>query len=276
MTTSIEAKNKLGFVDGSIIRPAETDPYYPIWKRCNSMVKSWMLNSVMKQIYSSILYFATAAELWKDLYTRFHKSNLPRLYSPTDSFASSSNYDTVRSQIPMKKSLPSLSEVYNMLDQDDSQRSAAIPPLSGTLDSSAFQVTQQQSQGTSSGGYNFQRGNKPVCTFCGRTGHVMDKCYKKNGYPVGHPRFKSSRIIPTAANIIAENDSDGSIITETPKLSDDLSTEQMQQIVSFLNTRIHSSAPTPEVHAVSVSSIPSSLPNGPTPGSFSGLNDWNG
>lgn len=80
MTTSLEAKNKLGFVYGSIPKPEVTDPYCKIQCRINSMLKSWLLNSVTKKIYTSILYFSVAADMWKDLHTRFHKSNLPRLY----------------------------------------------------------------------------------------------------------------------------------------------------------------------------------------------------
>lgn len=159
VTTSIEAKNKMGFVDGSIVKPDEYDPYFKIWKRCNSMVKSWLLNSVTKTIYKSILYFATTSGIWTDLHTRFHKSNLPRLYKLRQQIHSlrqgsmdlssyhtqtkalweklsslqvtsrtveellleretnrvidflmglNDNYDTVRSQILMKKVLPSL------------------------------------------------------------------------------------------------------------------------------------------------------------------------
>jgi len=316
ITTSIEAKNKLGFVDGTIVRPEEYDPYYLIWKRCNNMVKSWLLNSVTKQIYSSILYFATASEIWKDLHTRFHKSNLPRLYKLRQQIHSlrqgtmdlstyhtktqslweelsslqvtarsveallaeretnrvidflmglNSNYDTVRSQILMKKSLPSLSEVYNMLDQYDSQRSACAQ--TGTLDSTAFQVSQQSAQGIS-GGFQFQRKDKPICTYCVRVGHVMDKCYKKNGYPIGHPRFKSSKAPVTAANVLVDGDIEANAVVDNVIGNDDLSTEHMQKIVSFLNTRIHSSSPTPEVQAVSMPSLPTISATGPTPGIF--------
>lgn len=80
MTTSLEAKNKIGFVDGSIVKHPNDDPYFKIWNRVNSMIKSWLLNSVTKQLYTSILYFKNASDIWKDLHTRFHKSNLPRLY----------------------------------------------------------------------------------------------------------------------------------------------------------------------------------------------------
>ena len=30
------------------------------------------------------------------------------------------------------------------------------------------------------------KGNKrPTCTYCGKTGHTVDKCYKKHGFPPG-------------------------------------------------------------------------------------------
>ncbi|KAL1193076.1 hypothetical protein V5N11_018530 [Cardamine amara subsp. amara] len=63
VTMSLEAKNKIGFIDGSVVKPDEDDPYYKIWCRCNSMVKSWLLNSVTKKIYTSVLYFKTAADI---------------------------------------------------------------------------------------------------------------------------------------------------------------------------------------------------------------------
>ena len=28
--------------------------------------------------------------------------------------------------------------------------------------------------------------DKPVCTYCGFTGHITDKCYKLHGYPPGY------------------------------------------------------------------------------------------
>lgn len=171
MNTSLEAKNKLKFLDGSIVKSDINDPYYKIWCRCNSMIKSWLLNSVSKKIYTSILYIKHASDIWKDLHTRFHKSNLPRLYklrhqihsfrqgsldlssyhtqtqalweelSNIQALASTvedllaeketnrvidflmglnENYESIRSRILVKKTLPSLSEVYNLLDQEDS------------------------------------------------------------------------------------------------------------------------------------------------------------
>lgn len=55
MMIALDAKNKIGFVDGSLPRPAITDPNFRLWSRCNSMVKSWLLNSVSQKIYRIIL-----------------------------------------------------------------------------------------------------------------------------------------------------------------------------------------------------------------------------
>lgn len=46
MIILLESKDKWSFVDGSLPRPDESGFFYKIWNRCNSMVKSWLLNSV--------------------------------------------------------------------------------------------------------------------------------------------------------------------------------------------------------------------------------------
>lgn len=56
----------------------------------------------------------------------------------------SDNYESIRSRILMKKTLPSLSEVYNLLDQEYNQRSARVF-LSCDVDASASAVSHSQS-----------------------------------------------------------------------------------------------------------------------------------
>lgn len=83
MYTALDTKNKLAFGDGSIPRPLEYDPIYRIWSRCNSMAKSWLLNSVSKQIYVSILHFSDVSAIWKDMLTQILITNLPSSYQLT-------------------------------------------------------------------------------------------------------------------------------------------------------------------------------------------------
>ncbi|XP_013639427.1 PREDICTED: uncharacterized protein LOC106344636 [Brassica oleracea var. oleracea] len=266
MTTSLEAKNKLGFLDGSIAKPLENDQYFKIWCRCNRMLKSWLLNSVSKKIYTSILYIKHAADIRKDLHTRFHKSNLPRLYklrqihslrqgsldlssyhiqtqalweelisiqppaSTVEEFLAeketncvidflmglNESYASIRSRILMKKTPPSLSEVFNLLDHEDSQRDASVlnsPDLSTTSfhvsqSSGHGALTQSQSSSSSSSGPSggYIRKDRPYCTHCHRVGHVVDKCYKKHGYPNSFkPNQRNDKIsIPVTANVTVE------------------------------------------------------------------------
>ena len=62
MDMALTIKNKLGFVDGSI-RELEVSPRSSLhahWKRCNTVVITWILNCVSKQIHASVLYKPTA------------------------------------------------------------------------------------------------------------------------------------------------------------------------------------------------------------------------
>ena len=63
MTMALTAKNKLGFVDGSFPCPPSDDLLFNAWVCCNSMVISWILNSVSKDIADSLLYMDTATAI---------------------------------------------------------------------------------------------------------------------------------------------------------------------------------------------------------------------
>ncbi|XP_057811805.1 uncharacterized protein LOC131026045 [Salvia miltiorrhiza] len=79
MITALIAKNKLAFVDGSLPRPHHSDLLFTQWMRCNSMVVSWLRNSVNPEISSSIIYIDDAAHIWNDLKDRFSQGNLARI-----------------------------------------------------------------------------------------------------------------------------------------------------------------------------------------------------
>ena len=82
MTLALNAKNKLGFVNGTIKAPSkETHPDdYATWSRCNDMVHSWIVNTLNPEISDSVIYYTTAHEVWEDLRERFSQSNAPRIF----------------------------------------------------------------------------------------------------------------------------------------------------------------------------------------------------
>lgn len=72
MNMALNAKNKLGLVDGNLTKPLAGDSNAQVWSHCNNMVISWILNLVSKEIANSLLYLDTTKAIWDDLHERFH------------------------------------------------------------------------------------------------------------------------------------------------------------------------------------------------------------
>lgn len=53
---ALSVKNKKGFIDGLIDKPSVDDPLYSAWRRCNHVVSSWIINSVLKEVYPSVMH----------------------------------------------------------------------------------------------------------------------------------------------------------------------------------------------------------------------------
>ncbi|KAL5557872.1 hypothetical protein UlMin_034083 [Ulmus minor] len=80
MVMALTAKNKIGFIDGTIPKPFSTDLIFNSWTRCDSMISSWIINAVTREIADSILYLDSAYEIWRDLHDRFSQGNGPRIF----------------------------------------------------------------------------------------------------------------------------------------------------------------------------------------------------
>ncbi|XP_041011279.1 uncharacterized protein LOC121255050 [Juglans microcarpa x Juglans regia] len=80
MEMALKAKNKIGFINGAIPQPVEADSSYPKWDRCNSMVLSWILNSVSRDIRETVVYAKTAKDMWDELKHQFSQGNGPRIF----------------------------------------------------------------------------------------------------------------------------------------------------------------------------------------------------
>ncbi|XP_026434576.1 uncharacterized protein LOC113332116 [Papaver somniferum] len=72
-------KENFGFVDGSLTKPTSTNDLHA-WERCNDLVGSWILKSVIPEIKASIMYNDDAQAIWKDLRDRFSHTNAPKIF----------------------------------------------------------------------------------------------------------------------------------------------------------------------------------------------------
>uniref|UniRef100_A0A2N9GXX7 Retrotransposon Copia-like N-terminal domain-containing protein n=1 Tax=Fagus sylvatica TaxID=28930 RepID=A0A2N9GXX7_FAGSY len=266
MTMALIAKNKVGFVNG-IIQPMEpSSPQYSSWKRCDTMVLSWIINSLSKEISASVIYLDTAFEVWQDLKERFTQSNGPRVYQLQKAIASLSqdqcsvstfytklkalwdeliNFRPIpallRGQILLMEPLPSINKVFALVSQEERQRELNSRPILHAVESgsTAFAVTNYKPYG---GNKNFGKKERPVCSHCGITGHTVEKCYKIHGYPPGYkPRGRAAANQVTAPSMGNQGSAPLSITSE-----------QCQQLLSFLNSQMSNEASTSNHQAATV------------------------
>ncbi|XP_019053768.1 PREDICTED: uncharacterized protein LOC109114872 [Nelumbo nucifera] len=79
MRNALQVKNNYTFVDGSLPRPEDSEKEQA-WVKCNSMVISWILDSLARDLHESIVYIETVQEIWNDLEDRFSQSNAPHIH----------------------------------------------------------------------------------------------------------------------------------------------------------------------------------------------------
>ncbi|MCH79614.1 retrovirus-related pol polyprotein from transposon TNT 1-94 [Trifolium medium] len=81
MMKAVIMKNKLRFLDGSCPMPDQFDPTHEPWIRCNNLVLSWLMNSVIPTISQSLVYTDMASQAWNDLKARFSRADRVRVSS---------------------------------------------------------------------------------------------------------------------------------------------------------------------------------------------------
>ena len=59
----IRGRGKIGYLTGEKQEPAKEDPSYMTWDAENSMVMTWLVNSMEEEISSNYLCYSTAKEL---------------------------------------------------------------------------------------------------------------------------------------------------------------------------------------------------------------------
>ena len=89
MTMALYAKNKLQFVDGSLPHLSTMNgPEFRAWKRCNDTISSWIVNTVLKDIATSIIYINNCQDMWLSLNERFSQKNGPQAFQLQKSISS--------------------------------------------------------------------------------------------------------------------------------------------------------------------------------------------
>jgi hypothetical protein len=79
LRTALRARKKFGFVDGTIGRPDEGSSDLEDWWTNNSLLVSWIMNTIEPSLRSTMSHMEVAMDLWKDIKERFSIVNGPRI-----------------------------------------------------------------------------------------------------------------------------------------------------------------------------------------------------
>ncbi|KAI3698064.1 hypothetical protein L6452_31176 [Arctium lappa] len=233
MVLALETKNKLGFIDGSVIRSVDNDVLGRQWDRCNSVVLSWILNSIYDDMFVSQVFSRVASEQFDALVKLpsctcnvahdFSKHNqllkLMQVLMGLDD-----TYFRIRNSILTTNPLPNVKTVFSLVSREESHRGVTRSSDSKTQSTALFGKTND----------NKKRAGKspPICKHCGVTGHTIESCYKLIGFPKDFQFTKSKTgqsFKPSSNNACSTNTSGCGQKTSTT-----LSEDQINKPLSHL------------------------------------------
>ncbi|XP_019260086.1 PREDICTED: uncharacterized protein LOC109238110 [Nicotiana attenuata] len=154
------------------------------------------------------------------------------------------SYADVRGNILMISPLPSVNHAYSLLIQDEKQREIYVNnQFPG--DSSSFMAVNQFS-GSQKFGNSDSRGgkgrgdykkNNQICSYCKKSGHTVDKCYRIIGFPADFKFTKSKKFQGRSLANAAINDG-GSVhgfnTDSGMNVQHQLSQDQFTQLIQLL------------------------------------------
>ncbi|XP_072072018.1 uncharacterized protein [Arachis hypogaea] len=204
---AVISKNKSGFLTGSLPSPSSDDPQFSLWERCNNLTDLLRIAELQEEVYAlkqgtqSVTDFYTSLKiLWEELE---NSRPLPSCSCPAKNHRTQDfvirflkgldeRFSVVRSQLLLLDPLPPVNRIFAMVIQHERQLQA----LFGILEEPRILAAAAENCRSSSGrGRSFSSGigrsssfSSKMCTYCGRTGHTVEVCYSKHGYPPGHPR----------------------------------------------------------------------------------------
>ncbi|XP_020554484.1 uncharacterized protein LOC110013112 [Sesamum indicum] len=183
---ALTAKMKLDFIEGTAIRPPVNSDEFKRWNRIDSMVTTWVLNCMTKELAESFMYVGSSRELWIELEARYGERCTCNVNKAVDDLNASNHlmqflvglnpiYEQARSQILLLEPLPTVTKAYSMLLRMEKQMQVNI---SNVDNGAAFQARGQNYRKK-----NFADKKTMVCDHCQKAGHTRDSCFKLLGVP---------------------------------------------------------------------------------------------
>ncbi|KAG8660798.1 hypothetical protein MANES_02G195350v8 [Manihot esculenta] len=210
---ALRAKKKLGFVNGTIKAPEPDSDDYEKWATADSMVVSWLLNAMSKDISDAFVFLKNAKVLWDELKQCYGESNGPMIYQIERDIAAplpvccetgtaisdydnnrrlvqflmglGDEYDNVKNQVLLQSPLPSINKAYSMVMSVEKQRE--VQTSNATFTETAVVMMARRGNNNYSDNTSSLRNNnryssyprkedkkKEYCTKCKIGGHTIE------------------------------------------------------------------------------------------------------
>ena len=119
------------------------------------------------------------------------------------------SYGNIIVQILLLEPFPSISKVCSLILQEEKRSFGhgvnIVYPTEVTAmfanHAKGFNGNQGQNQGNRGNKGHFKK-DKPICTYYGLSGHIVDKCYKLHGYPPGYKHKGSNQAMANQVSAI--------------------------------------------------------------------------
>ncbi|KAL6318234.1 hypothetical protein AAG906_035742 [Vitis piasezkii] len=247
MRISLSAKDKIGFVTGSIKPSSLTDDSFPSWQQCNDMVISWLLNVIYAeklqqkygQIYKNVFFQGNDSRIYQIKRDIVEHRQGQQSISRVMQFLMGLNgsYVAIRGQILLMQPLPDTYQVYSLVLQQEKQVEVSLSHGNKNL---YAMLADQDNKATSA--HQVQKQKTPLhCSYCDHDYHNIEKCYYLHGFPIGHKLHVKNVKPPNqchsnANNMKVETNKAVEIETKFLPTSDGLrlTTEEYNQLMAMI------------------------------------------
>ncbi|GJX82744.1 ribonuclease H-like domain-containing protein [Tanacetum coccineum] len=227
MKLAINTRNKTGFIDGSCVKSAyaNSPALSNQWERCNSIVLSWLLNSVSEDL-------RTDYSLWRefDILTKLPKCSCAAREDVSKhnqliklmQFLMGLNdvFQPIKSSLLSRETLPDVKDAFAIVSREESHRDLASSSSGSADNNKRFRNS------GNNGGPNLNL----HCTNCQKVGHTVDRCFDIIGYPLGYvknPGPKSTGTRTFNANSVSSSNEKGASLSFT--------NEHMLKLMNLIN-----------------------------------------
>ncbi|XP_074328117.1 uncharacterized protein LOC141666030 [Apium graveolens] len=262
MTLTLSAKNKLGFVNGSIVEAEKNAAKYKLWERCNDLeiwddIEQWFGYASMTQIYSleqHMLEINQGQDSISEFFTKM-KTIWDGINNDNPLPVCTCNLANILMMCPM----PNVSQAYRLFAQE--KRHKEISNFSTLTEAMAFYSDRRRfgDQKFVNNGYTSKNQSNPVtrpygtfndmknhsgmkakpyyfCSHCKIPGHSYERCFKVHGFPPGFKPKQNSRVAAFSyGNQEDENQTEHSLDKSSDKST--ISMEQYQQFLAIMGNQ---------------------------------------